>query len=268
MSIIKQILNFPYTIVGVFCSVIIPLVYKVNNVYKLEENILLATLELLIFICWFLVFLLFEISKYKKTIETNTLNDSLYCLNCIKQKVSDVFPFENYGLLTFEELSKLESKLQKGDEVVVYTYDLASEDDASKVVIENRSNDVKYTILYYINSKPNKYNDYKKLYGEENLVDLSKKYQDGADKQLAEFLGLDIIFFRENNGDINTRGYFAVDFNLRSTDNNKKFPREECIQCRQCNYVNGTEPFYKEISSELAKQFFDEGVNLKNAGTR
>lgn len=234
--------------------------------------ILLVSEGALALISMFIILFCMAYKNYKKYIKENSLNICKKCLECANSNIKD--GFHNHGLLSLKELIAYEGSLAKDPkpsecEVLVYTSDLATEIDAEKAVNDNRDAKVNYKVLFFKNScNDDGYREIGKLYGEENLLDLSgiEEYKDSFDGKLANTLGFDIMIYKKTNsqsGNMELKGYFAVDFvpadNLPS-GNNGNVRIDHIPDCKNpCNYGSKNhEPFYKEISSEKAQILYCE----------
>lgn len=236
--------------------------YALYKKYPLDY--LLAIEFIILFTVVLLMFFIIGISNHRKIVEKEYENDTISCLECIKNKMEDGFHY--HGLLHLNDLLKIEEKLSlssspKDCKVMVYTSDLATENDAEKVVDDNIKKGVQYIVLYFSNTcDDEEYIRIKNLYGEENLINLSKrkKYKNSFDGRLAVTLGFDITIYR--NVDNKIKGYFAVDFvpkcrPIRSCHN------PNCDE--QCNYGKETEAFYNEISYRCTKRLYEEGLKIQ-----
>ena len=252
-------------IIGPFFT-IASIAYVVTILYcdSLEKRIVMFAIEgTIIFVAILLAFFRKGIKKTQQFYESESYKGSQVCLKCIEKKMND--GFHNRGLLHLNELIAYEGELSLSRDpscckVLVYTSDLATENDAEIVVKKNIENGVQYIVLYFANTcDTDEYNRIKNLYGENNLVNLSEidEYKTSFDGLLACTLGFDIMIYK--NIDNMIKGFFAVDFVP------EKRPIRIChdINCEeQCNYGKGTEAFYKEISYERAKQLYEEGLNI------
>lgn len=218
-----------------------------------------SVLLILMMISFFVVAIL----NFKKVSENEVFNNSQKCLDCIESKMED--GFHSHGLIHLDELIQFEGKLAlssnpAGCEVLVYTSDLATEKNAEKEVRENIKNGVHYIVLFFNNScKETEFQSIKELYGEDNLVDLSKRddYNTSFDAGLAKTLGFDIMIYKDCENSL--KGYFAVDFVPEG--NYRSFHDLHCNN--MCNYgKENNNPFYKEISIEITKILYNEGIYI------
>lgn len=256
-------------IIGSFFT-IASIVYVFTNLNSSgHQKILIYVIELaVLFFVSLLSFVVVGIKNHKAYSELEANEQYQNCLTCINEKIEKIEDgFHNRGLLYLDELIEYEGKL--GDSknpqdciVLVYTSDLATEMDAETVVVKNRQAGVRYIVLYFANSCSSEdYGKIKELYGSENLVDLSKidDYNSSFDGRLATTLGFDLMIYMDSEHHL--RGYFAVDFVPEGRPKKRDF---HIISCREiCNYgKENPKPFYKKISFEIAKQLFDEGMEI------
>ena len=219
----------------------------------------------ILFVSLLLTFLIIGIKNYRRFSAVKAYNDSNLCLNCIKSKMQD--GFHNHGLLHLDELIGFESKLALSEnpdicKVLVYTSDLATEKNAEGEVKKNIESGVQYIVLYFANNcSLEEYQRIENLYGKHSLVDLSSmaECEKSFDGQLAKTIGFDIMVYK--SGDDQIRGFFAVDF----IPEEKPFRGCHDPNClNKCNYgKENSIPFYKEMSFDIAKQIFYEGMELQ-----
>lgn len=230
---------------------------------KCQSDDLLAIEFIVLFVAFLLSFFVAGIKNYKSITKEDSKSSTLSCLDCIRKKMED--SISDHGLLHLEDLLAIERKLSlssdpKACKVLIYTSDLATENDAEKEAKENIEKGVQYIVLYFSNTcEPEEYERIKSLYGENNLVKLSKKkkYKESIDGQLADTLGFDITIY-QNAGNI-IDGYFAVDFVPKNRPI-RSFHNPNCSE--QCNYGKGTEAFYKKISYSCTKYLYEEILKI------
>lgn len=210
------------------------------------------------------MFFVIGISNYKKKIKREKRDHTLSCLDCIKNIIEDGFHF--HGLLHLNDLLEIEKKLSSNNspkdcKVLVYTSDLATENDAEAEVTENIKKGVQYIVLYFSdNCTSEQRRKIKRLYGKGNLIHLKEeKYRDSFDGRLANTLGFDITIYKVND---KIHGYFAVDFAPQNSP--AEVRPSHILKCaEQCNYGKQTQAFYKKLSYQWAKRLFDEGLSIQ-----
>ena len=258
-----------FAIIGPF-STIASVVFVITQSYLGSSQYLLNCLVIestILLILVFITFFIIGIKNYSSASEFEAYNTSLACLRCIKEKMND--GFHNRGLLYLDELITFERKLSSVPEpskckVVIYTSDLATENNVENDVKNNISSGVRYIILYFANTcTDEEYKKIKGLYGENNLINLSKRddYANSFDGKHALTLGFDCIVY--NVGENIIKGYFAVDF----VPINRPYRACHIPNCQErCNYgKEDHQPFYKEISTDIAKQIYDEGFRIRDS---
>ena len=190
------------------------------------------------------------------------------CKECINQRNG----FHNRGLIEFDELLLLESKLNPGSEVLVYTSCAITKGKKQEKVLKTMTENIlqkkiKYTILYFYDPDEVVVKELKQAkdkYGEiiNELVKLKKmdEKENSFDSKLATALGFDVFIYKDSKG--KTKGFFAVDYYL---ENNNK----DCSICPEkikCNFgrENSQEvisTFYKEMSDYNAVMLYNEWKN-------
>ena len=215
------------------------------------------------FLSVFITFIVIAAKTHKKSTQEELVFSAKECAVCAESKIQD--GFHHSGLLTLEELiNKYESPLADDPHpekcsVLVYTSELATEQEAEDAVTNNISKGVQYRVLYFKNScdeGSKAYRDLKDRY-KGNLIKLENDgYFDG---DLADTLGFDIMIYCTSDG--KKRGFFAVDFlDPISKDNDRKCHSPNCKE--MCNYgkARKEEPyteFYKEMSSVMASELYN-----------
>jgi len=235
--------------------------YAVYKKYPL--NALLVIEFIVLLVAFLLFFFVIGIKNYKRIAEEEAKSSTLSCLDCIRKKMKD--SIRDHGLLHLKDLLDIEGKLSlssnpKACKVLIYTSDLATENDAEKEVDNNINKGVQYVVLYFSNTcNQQEYERIKRLYGENNLVDLSNKteYKESIDGQLAVTLGFDITIYQNAGNMID--GYFAVDFVPKNRPI-RSFHNPHCKE--QCNYGKGTDAFYKKLSYNCTKYLYEEIVKI------
>ena len=233
-------------------------------VYKNHpSNVLLVIEFIVLFVAILLFFFVIGIKNYKGITKEDSKSNTLSCLDCIGKKMKDAI--RDHGLLHLNDLLDIEGKLSSSSnprvcKVLIYTSDLATENDAEKVVDNNINKGVQYIVLYFSNTcNKQEYDRIKRLYGENNLVDLSiiTEFKESIDGQLAVTLGFDITIYQ--NADNMIDGYFAVDFVPKNRPI-RSFHNPHCKE--QCNYGKGTDAFYKKLSYNCTKYLYEEILKI------
>lgn len=231
-----------------------------------SSYLLVSVISFLFIVVVLLSYIVLGHGNYKRIIKQESYAFNHSCLDCIRNRMED--DFHKHGLVHLNDLLQIEQKLSESSDprqckVLVYTSDLATENDAEEVVNINIEHGVQYIVLYFANSCTPEQNDrIKRLYGEQNLIDLSKKRKNkqSFDGRLAETLGFDITIY--NNVDIKNKlsGFFAVDF-VPKNRRVRIFHNPNCTE--PCNYGRETEAFYKKMSYESTKRLYEEGLSIQ-----
>ena len=170
------------------------------------------------------------------------------CQQCAEDKVRDDSFLAYYNLITFDELLNMEISLSKGDEVIIYTSDIETEDVAKKVVEQNILKGVKYNILFY-NGDNDKKKELENL-GYYKVIKLEKN-KSSFDSRLSDSkTGFDLMFFKQNNV---VKAYFCVNFSVGQ----KSCSDEINDGCKKPCNKNNEFLFYKKIKNELADVLFE-----------
>ena len=163
-----------------FTAVSIFYVLTVSCSYSNEErNMWFAIEGAILFVIVLLTFILIGVKKNKQLSEQEAFKFSQACINCSETIMDDWF--HNSGLLYLDELLKYEEKLAtnnnpKDCKVFIYTSELLSEENVTPIVKKNIETGIQYVMLFFANNcEKEEFERIKTIYGETNLVDLSKR---------------------------------------------------------------------------------------------
>lgn len=170
------------------------------------------------------------------------------CQECLENKINNELNLNAYDLITFKQLlEEVELKLVAGDEVIIYTSLLRTEQEVGNIVSKNHEKSVVYKLLYY-----EKWGEIdENLYSE--VIDLTLAgYNKGIDFELSKDTGFDVfIIKRQNTKEV--EAYFAVNYSVGE----KACMTEATGGCdNPCDKENKN-LFYKKTDSKIANAVYE-----------
>lgn len=203
-------------------------------------------------------FICYKLFGYGKDHNSNSINLS-DCKKCITQLDDDSFFLRHYGLLKANSTDKksvtlqsIEESLECGDNVIIYTPQLASEQAVLETVKSNVRKGVIYNIVYYIEHELT--NDERNLYTTTTKL---KEDDDSIDYSLFKCLsGFDLFCFKKKKTN-KIKAYFAVNYSVRDKDDIvcENAVSNYCTPENQC-HVDNDNLFYKKLDDNTAGMLY------------